>query len=55
MPVRKYFFFEKKKQKTFAPVGFGPRHRRTHRVFIGADGQTTSGDQKFFASFFPKK
>jgi hypothetical protein len=41
--VRKHFFFEKKKQKTFAH--WGPGHRYCHRP----------QDQKFFGSFFQKR
>jgi hypothetical protein len=36
------FFFEKKNQKTFAPLG-------------GSRGHTRANIQKFFASFFQKR
>jgi hypothetical protein len=41
--VRKRFFFEKKKQKTFAPAGFGTIRAKSH------------SKQKFFCFFFFKK
>jgi hypothetical protein len=40
---RKGFFFEKKKQKTLTPMGFGTAHAQT------------LNSQKFFASFFQKR
>jgi hypothetical protein len=39
----KRFFFEKKKQKTFAPAGAGTSRANAHIM------------QKFFASFFQKR
>jgi hypothetical protein len=39
----KRFFFEKKKQKTFAPAG------------VGSGVATTRRSKSFFASFFSKK
>jgi hypothetical protein len=42
--ARKYFFFEKKKQKTFAPLLDAVRTIDTHR-----------NKQKFFGSFFQKR
>jgi hypothetical protein len=41
---RKYFFFEKKKQKTFAPLVCAPGTIATH-----------TKEQKFFGSFFQKR
>jgi hypothetical protein len=41
--VRKRFFFEKKKQKTFGPAGAGTR------------APQPAGSRSFFASFFSKK
>jgi hypothetical protein len=41
--ARKYFFFEKKKQKTFAPLG--------HAV----KSMANRNEQKFFGSFFQKR
>jgi hypothetical protein len=42
---RKAFFFEKKKQKTFA-------HRRTRSI---SNWATDAKEQKFFGSFFQKR
>jgi hypothetical protein len=39
----KHFYFEKKKQKTFAPAGCGNSRASAH------------GKQKFFGYFFSKK
>jgi hypothetical protein len=44
---RKQFFFEKKKQKTFAPL---PQHGRLKMTIRAA-----SNEQKFFVSFFQKR